>query len=299
MNRTIGLPAVAALAFLGLLATTVGRQEPAPDDPGGTCVPASGVIPLPAVARESSGVGFSRLMEGLLWTHNDSGWRPELVGVDQDGVLVGTLQIEGVRNVDWEDMEVADCGEGSCIWIADTGDNLERRRDPALLRFPEVPPGPEAGVEVHRFPVVLPDGPRDIEALFVLPGERPYLVTKGRRHPVTLYRYPLPLRRDEPVLLEEVQVLFPGVPSFRNRVTGASSSPDGSWVAIRSYSRLYRFQVEDGGLRSSPEWSVSLLPLGERQGEGVGIGPGGRVALTSEAGIFGRHPTLQFLACED
>lgn len=44
--------------------------------------------------------------------------------------------------------------------------------------------------------MVLPDGPRDIEAMYVLPTDQIFFVTKGRNHPVTIYRYPSPLRSE-------------------------------------------------------------------------------------------------------
>lgn len=292
------------LLLCSLLAVACSRGAPAdvplpgPGREGATsCVPSSDVLALPRQARESSGVGYSLRFPGLLWTHNDSGWEPLVFGVERDGSLRGTLRVAGVGNVDWEDLEVAPCGAGSCIWIADVGDNAERRGDLALLRIPESPPGAGVRVRPDRFPLLLPEGPRDIEALFVLPDERVFLITKGRRHPVTLYRYPPPLRPGEPVLLEAVQVLFPGIPSLRNRVTGASASLDGSLVVVRTYDSLHGFRPEGDRLVRIPGAAVNLRPLGEPQGEAVALGEGGEVVLTSEAGIWGRRATMQFLTC--
>ena len=61
-----------------------------------------------------------------------------------------------------------------------------------------------------RYRMALPDGPRDIEAMYVLPTDQVFFVTKGRNHPVTIYRYPLPLRSGDVVTLEEVQRLTTG-----------------------------------------------------------------------------------------
>lgn len=255
------------------------------------------MLALPRGARESSGIGTSLRFPGLLWTHNDSGWDAVLLGLDRSGSLLGTLRIQGGVNVDWEDLEVAPCPGGSCIWIADLGDNGERRDDLALLRIPETAPGPGTRVEADRFPVVLPEGPRDIEALYVLPGERVFVITKGRNHPVTLYRYPPPLRPGQPVVLEPVQELFPGVPSLRNRVTGASAARDGSLVVVRSYDALFGFRPDGDRLVPIPGAEVNLRPLGEPQGEAVALGAEGEVVLTSEAGFWGRRATMQFLTC--
>ena len=72
----------------------------------------------------------------------------------------------------------------------------------------------------------LPDGPRDIEALLVLPGERVLVVTKGRNDPVTVYRYPGALRPDT-VTLEEVQRLSDGPRILPRQVTGGAVSRRG------------------------------------------------------------------------
>lgn len=146
------------------------------------------------------------------------------------------------------------------------------------------------------FPVRLPDGPRDTEAIFVLPGEVPYLVTKGANHPITVYRYPTPLRSDT-VTLEEVQRLSAGPVQLLNRVTGASASPDGSWVAVRTYQALHFYRVEGDTLASVAGGLVNLRTLEEIQGEAVGLGPDGLVVLTSEGGPLGGPPSMRFLRC--
>lgn len=264
---------------------------------GPACVPASGAVPLPEGVPESSGIGYSLRFPGLLWTHNDAGHGPLLYGIERDGSLRGTVRLDGAAAVDWEDLEVAPCDAGSCIWVGDVGDNAEGRREIALLRIPEVEPGPDVRVTPDVFPAVIPDGPRDIEALYVLPGERVFLVTKGRNHPVTVYRYPPPLRPGERVVLEEVQRLTERRPRLREWVTGASASPDGEVVAVRSYSTLTFYRTTSEGLAPLPGGRVSLLPLGEPQGEAVAIGADGEVVLTSESGPLRRASTMIFLRC--
>jgi hypothetical protein len=111
--------------------------------------------------------------------------------------------------------------------------------------------------------MVLPDGPRDMEALFVLPGEELYFITKGRSHPVTVYRYPPPLRAGETVTLEEVQTLTEGPVAIPYQVTGADASPDGRLVAVRTYESLTFYRMSRG----------RLVPL---RGAGWSCGPWGR-----------------------
>lgn len=296
-----GRAAVLALALSGIWgcggSEGGARSLAAPGTRTPGCVEASPVHRLPSTVRESSGLAWSLRFPGVLWTHDDSGGRPDLVAVGPDARLLAAVHVEGVGNRDWEDLAASPCGEGTCLWIADTGDNLGRRDDLVLIRVPEPEILTSRTVPAALFPIRLPDGPRDIEALFVLPGERPYLITKGGRHPVTVYRYPPPLRAGESVLLEEVQVLFPGRRALRDRITGASAAPDGSGVVVRSYRELHHFTVEGGRLVPTPGSPVNLAPLEERQGESVAWGPGGHVGLTSEAGLLGRWATLRIIRC--
>jgi len=254
-------------------------------------------IVLPAELRETSGVAVSGATAGVLWTHNDG--TSDLYAVDRQGTVLERFTLsESTR--DWEDLEIAPCREGrACLYLADTGDNAERR--PAgnvrILRVVE----PELGgrsrqLEVDVFPVRLPDGPRDVEALFLLPGEVPYLVSKGGGDAISVYRYPPPLRPDT-VTLVEVQRLTDGPVPLLDRVTGASASPDGSWVAVRTYQALHFYRVEGDSLVRAERGMVNLRSLREIQGEAVGLGDDGLVVLTSESGPLGGAPSMRILSC--
>jgi hypothetical protein len=193
-----------------------------------------------------------------------------------------------------------------CLYLADTGDNGELR-EPGTIRIVRVPEplvqatvreGWTAGESLagEVFPVRLPDGPRDIEALFVLPGERIHLVTKGRNHAITVYRYPGPLRPGI-VPLSEVQRLTQGAAPLADQVTGASASADGNSVAIRTYQSVAFFRVSGDTLAPVEDGVVNLRSLRESQGEAVALGPDGLVVLTSEGGIFGGAPGMNLLRC--
>ena len=133
--------------------------------------------------------------------------------------------------------------------------------------------------------------------MYVLPTEEAFFVTKGRHHPVTLYRYPLPFRPEEVVTLVEVQRLTTGPVAARRMVTGASATLDGATVVIRTYESLEFFDVAEGGrLVETEEGRVNLRSLREIQGEGVGFGADGAIVLSSE-GAAGLGPSLRFLTC--
>ncbi len=251
---------------------------------------------MPPALKETSGIAVSRRSPEVLWTHSDEG--PELFALDRSGTVIGRFSLDrGVR--DPEDLAAGTCRGEPCLYLADTGDNAERRPggDPRILRVSE-PRDPTSGgnLETEVFPIRLPDGPRDIEAIFVLPGERVYLITKGRSHAVTVYRYPGGLR-DEVVTLEPVQALTEGPQPVLDQVTGASAAVDGQVVAVRSYRAVRFYLVEGEHLVPRDGGLVNLRPLEEIQGEGVALGFSGAVWLTSEGGPLGGPAALNALKC--
>jgi hypothetical protein len=263
---------------------------------GPGCTAVAGPFTLPPALRETSGIAVGIRDPTVLWTHTDDG--AGLWAIDRAGAVIAAMAVRAPLQ-DWEDIEVAPCAvAGSCVYIADTGDNGERREDGSATVVRVAEPAPEAGKELPAevFPILVPDGPRDVEALFVLPGERVHLITKGRQHAVTVYRYPGPLRSDT-VTLVEVQRLTSGPQALLSQVTGASASRDGSVVGVRTYQALQFYRVDADTLAPMRAGLVNLRPLEEIQGEGVGLGADGFVVLTSEGGPFGGPGSLRVLRC--
>ncbi|TVP76463.1 MAG: hypothetical protein EA352_05675 [Gemmatimonadales bacterium] len=298
------------------------------------CREAGPRIPLPAEVRESSGAVEALSWPGaLIWTHNDSGHTPHLFAVADDGALVGRVRVAGAANVDWEDMAASPCpfageatgvagagargGAGTrgqrCLYIGDVGDNRERRPALDLYRVPE--PGGAAdtlSAPATHWAIRMPHGPRDIESLHVLEGERVFLVTKGRNDPVELYALPAPLPAGveagsgaPPDTLEAVriQLLADEPPSFGRLVTGSSARTDeegrADLVAIRTYETLqFHRPRADGRLEPLHDGPVNLRPLREVQGEAVTFLSDGRILLTSEAGPGMRRGSMQAIRCQ-
>lgn len=251
-------------------------------------------VALPGELRETSGVTVSMRDPSLVWTHNDRGHAPLLYAL---GRVRARIEVSP-SNGDWEDVARGRCDLGACLYIAATGDNEERRDLISFYRVAEPEGEGDGSVEAERYRMVLPDGPRDIEAMYVLPTDQIFFVTKGRNHPVTVYRYPSPLRSDAIVTLVEVQRLTSGPVAPPRMVTGASATLDGNIVAIRTYQSLEFFSVTGGErLLESDFGRVDLRPLREAQGEGIGFGADGTIVLTSES-AGGVAPSLTFLSCD-
>jgi hypothetical protein len=252
---------------------------------------------LPDVLDETSGLAVGIRDPSRIWTHNDSGHEPQLFTLDSGGVLHATVEVDQ-RNRDWGDMDRARYGEDSCLYLADTGDNMERHPQVILYRLPEPDGRTDGTAHADRYLMQFPNGPRDVEAMYILPGERIFFVTKGRNHPITIFRYPLPLKPDTVVTLEPVQVMSKGPVAPPRYVTGASATLDGSTVVVRTYETLEFFAAgEDGSLTPTEDSRVNLRTLREPQGEAVAFLPDGRLVLSSESG-FTSLPSIVMLSCE-
>lgn len=265
---------------------------------GAECRIVRHAVTLDADVPETSGAALDPSDPELFWTHNDSGHDPDVFLLDTDGMERLRLRVEGARNQDWEDMDIGPCPDGNrCLYVFDTGDSGRRRRDPvALYRFPLPAPHATATAPAERFRARYPEGMRDTEASFVLPDGSVYLINKGQKDPIELWRWPTPLEEGT-VELERVRALAPRPTQTGDRVTGAGASPDGRWVAVRTYGRLALYRTADLLGDGGPAFTVDLVPLGEAQGEAVALRDDGTVLLTSEEGVQGLPPRATWLQC--
>lgn len=261
---------------------------------------------LPAVLREASGVALSRTYPGILWMHNDSDGGENVFAIDADANLLSTVAVASAQNRDWEDIAIARCPAGGpggdCLYVADIGDNRAARTGVGLWVLLE--PDPRAG-DAAADPVFIrlhyPDAARDAEAIAVTDDGTLILMTKGREHPVAVYRAgPLRWPADSsatPVELEWVQDLTKAPVDLPDQITGASLLPGGTSLALRSYAWLQFYRIGSSGLEALAAEPFALAPLGEPQGEGVAVGLGGETYLVSEAGPQGIAPRLTRLRC--
>jgi hypothetical protein len=252
---------------------------------------------LPGTIEESSGVAFGHADPAILWTHNDSGGEAQLYALGPAGELVGTVDVRGATNRDWEDLAAGPCEAGWCLYIGDIGDNLGARREVVIYRIPEPDPASGRTGRADAFPVRYPDGPRDAEALFATPDGALHVISKGRNSDIALYRYPPPLREGETVVLERVVTIAAGDAELGGQVTAAGASPDGSWVAVRTYASLSLYRAADLMAGRAAASIIDLAPLGEPQGEAVAVTNDLRVALTTEASGSRSGGSLTIIRC--
>jgi hypothetical protein len=253
---------------------------------------------------ESSGVAPSTRRPGVLWTHNDSGDEPRLYATDSAGDDLGSLRLAGARNVDWEDLGSGPCAPaaGRCLYVADIGDNDHSRDRIVIYRLAEPEPPLDASDTLREVPFEMatslryPDHPHDAEAIAITPAARILIITKEVFGRPRVFIVP---PREEPQLPGQIDTLrFVGLldiaPNLaRLRVaTGAAVSPDGSVLAVRTYSSMHFFRLRGDSLPSPltpPEGLI--IPFVEPQGEGVTFVAPDVLVLTSERGLSD-HATL-------
>ena len=263
---------------------------------------------------EISGLVASRRYPGVFWAHNDSGDSARLFAVRADGTTVVPawmdrrqdagvasgrkpfegLEVKGASNLDWEDI----ASDGDTLYVADTGNNANARRDLCVYAVPEPNPAETAATRALReiwiayadqteFP---PKGEKrwDCEAVFVHRGAL-WFLTKHRTaqglplDSTALYR--LPLARASSGVVHRLSPIDrrEGLGGW---VTGADASPSGRTLAVLTHlpkARVWLFDLRGVGdrLLSKP---IRVLELGEvGQIESVAFDGEDRLLLANES----------------
>jgi hypothetical protein len=272
---------------------------------------ATGPVAQLSELAEASGVAASRRTPGRFWAHNDSSG-PVLVALDERGAVTGRVRLTGVTLEDWEATAVGPCPSGSCIYVADIGDNGGNRKSITVYRIPEPDAAGDHSASAEAFHATYPDGPHDAEALLVTGKGDLFVVTKGEGGPVAVYRFPRETRPGRSAALTRV-----GQPQNtghkdgdegkegkderkgdRTKVTDGTVSPNGQWIVLRTNDSLYFYpasEVTSGTWRNVTR--VDLTNLREPQGEGVTFADDTTLVLVGEGGSKGRGGTFVRLAC--
>ena len=249
---------------------------------------------------ESSGLATAST-GALVYTHNDSGDDGRFFAVGPDGATRTAYVLPGVEPRDWEDMARGPDEQGrSSLWLGDIGDNTAVREN-GLLVHRVLEPEPTDREEVTTEPPTsfrlrYADGPGDAETLLVHPRTgRLYVVTKPLGGTARVYAAPERLDPDGPNLLEQVAEAptqatgtpgGPGIGGLANLlVTAGDIAPDGSRVALRTYTDVYEWTVPGDDLAAAFDGEPTVTPLPERQqGEGLAYTADGAAVLVSTEG---------------
>lgn len=242
---------------------------------------------LAEVVNESSGLLY-RPGRHTFWTHNDSGGRPTLYEVRQDGSLVDSLPLPHLKNVDWEAVTGQD---STVLYVGDIGNNGNARRQLVVYRINPSNPAQTDCITFHyarqtQFPASKDTRNFDSEALFFQPGQpegfsdstgQLYLISKNRsvpRHPVQLYRLPA---QPGDYAIAPIDSIF-----LKSMVTDATLSPDGQTLAVLTYGKIFLFAVTNGQVSFRQPLRCLRIPRG--QTEGLSFVNNTDLVMTNEGG---------------
>ncbi|MFE8597891.1 hypothetical protein [Archangium violaceum] len=251
---------------------------------------------VPLELAEMSGLAASTRHEGVLWAHNDSGNAFRVFALDAAGKVLATVTLTGLEpkdaaRMDLEDIALGPCAPGEpreCLYLADIGDNFERRPQVRLFRFPE-PEVADASVAVETLAFTYPDRPHDAESLVLEPGTgRPAVITKERDSLGEVFALEglAPGTVAKATHLGTLQA--PGGVDYRT--TSAALHPSGQRLLLRTYTRVWEVRAPGASrLEELVRGQVVEVPgPSQAQSEAITWLPGGRsFVLGSEfAGQF-------------
>ncbi len=301
MNKRI--PLLVCLVVFGCGGQNPTSDTPNDDDPlsTATCLDFGEPRPLAALANaninEISGLAASRQYTDVLYTHVDSGGVPTVYAFNLAGEPLGQFNLQGVQNVDWEDIAVALGPDGThTIYVADIGDNAARlggvaRESIRVLRFEEPPINKDGAfgvldiANVTVIEVQYPGTPHDAESLWVDPVTNALLLlTKENDGTSTLYQAANPAIVEGMITLEAItEIQLPSVDSG-GQVVAADIAPLGDVVVARTYQHIWAWPVLGSLVDSFAMPPIEWPSASETKSEGITFTADGSAWLTAGEG---------------
>ncbi len=263
-------------------------QPPLPTQPpvqAPVCSPASAGYAQPFKAgastvwdmNELSGLAASRIVPGVLWSHNDSGDPARIFATTATGAYIGEYWATDVTATDWEDIGVGPCPAGECVFVGDIGDNTFIRTEYQIWRIAEpvvdlTAPPFVANVVADKIAFRYPgDAKYNSETLLIHPdtGEI-YVITKwGAGKAGIVWHLPPPYVPGALHTMEQVGIL--DLATADSPMTAGSVHPCGDRVLLRTYGKLYRLDVPPNApFEAVFAQAPVVLPVAdELQGEAV------------------------------
>ncbi len=248
--------------------------------------PSTQIGELPHEIRETSGLIW---FNDLFWTHNDSGGKPEIYGLDfRNGKVKATVRIVNATNVDWE--EIAQDEE--YIYIGDFGNNRGVRKDLCIYKIPKssVPTQGSADVLAEKisfqwekqteFPIIADRTTNfDCEAMFAL-HDRLILFTKNWSNQRSdIYSLPKTPGHYTAVFLLEWDA--------HGLITGADYEETSHTLALCGYKNFtpFVYLIQNFNTVDVAGWNALRLELDEKGGsqtEGICFGPLDHIYISTE-----------------
>lgn len=244
--------------------------------------------------EEASGLAASKANPGLLWTHNDSGNRAEVLLIDDKLNIRLTCVLENVINRDWEDIAVGPGPEPgkSYIYVADIGDNMAIFPYKMVYRFeePQFTEGKDK-ITVSKFDRIVfqLDVKKDTESLLVDPKTKNLYVVSKREKPVYVYELKYPYSTTDTLTAEKIASIPFG------QIVAADFSADGTEVLMKNYNNVFYWKLNNENLASALKRNPAIVTYEEEpQGESVTFARDGSGFYTISEKVKGEKSYLWF-----
>jgi len=235
-----------------------------------------------AQVNESSGLAASGLAAGVFFTHNDSGDTARFFRFDRKGSVDATYSLKGAIAVDWEDMARATVDGTSYLYLADVGDNAERRETVTIYRVEEPTTDGTQTIEKYQtYALKYPDRPHNCEALFVTSNGDMWVVTKNAGGVSKVFVQKKPAASGAYTFLHVADIEIDTGGFGGKLVTAADVSPDGKYVVLRTYSAALEFAAPAKFADWTKSKPTAIRLALEIQGEAITYSKDGLALVTT------------------
>ncbi len=244
---------------------------------------------------EASGIVYSNVNPGYLWSFNDSNNPNKIFLFDSKAKGKFNFTLENAPNRDWEAMGICKETDGtSVLYLADIGDNFVNYGNYFIYWFKEptldVNQGNRTITGISKLQFSLPDGSkRDMEAMLIDQKTKDVFIISKREDQKKLYK----ISGDKLINGNVVVADFVKDINFSNPfstyeqvktyffITDANVSADNTEILVRNYGEIYYWRRKTGeSIPDALERQARVVPShtkyalnsngeGEPQGEGV------------------------------
>lgn len=228
----------------------------------------AGIVTDPALG-ELSGLAVSHSARDRYWAINDGGNGNHLLLVDGRGRVLRKLDVDGVENIDWEDLASFRWQDKNWLLIADTGDNSGAREHVVLWLLQE-PTHSASGASVGPAMALrlrYPDEPHDVEAMTVDAETGSVYLLSKRTVPPVLFRVPLSAAGKSAVITAQRVASLDAIPQpsasdiardgqlsrFRSQTTALGLDCNRRGLLVLTYDAIYRY-----ARRADQSWEAAL-----------------------------------------
>jgi hypothetical protein len=284
----------------------VGASGSPGGDGGGSCLPCSDYAQPQTLGTISestldqlSGMAASHKNPGVLFVHNDRDMA-RFFAVSEQGTLLQTFTIAGASVSDIEDMAIGPCAAGTCLYIADIGDNISPRTDYVILRVEEPVVGTAEPVETmitdfEQLTYSYPDGTHNGESLLIDPASGSLYVISKLDAGMPSIAYRLPAFGADGAAAKVADLTVPTAAD--QPATAADAHPCGTGFLLRTNDTLYEFRIAPGSAFEQAFFATpGEVPVAvEQQGEAVTYRPDGSGYYTTSEGAL---PPIDAVSCK-